>query len=102
MPKVNVSIFDDNNCDLPVNAEEFINFFQSRLSTIPEEHRDSAKISLNASDWDLEVEISYTREQTEEEISVCERQKEKQKDLMKIVKLSKIRELEKELDDLYK
>ena len=72
--QINITVFDKEQYDgewPPEAAEEFIAWFVGKVETIPEEHRATATIELtSASSYDCSfanVEISYSRPETDEE-----------------------------------
>jgi hypothetical protein len=100
MPRISITVFSDNNCSIPQEATEFIKFFQSKLSTIPKENLPDARIRFEASDWELETEISYTREKTEAEIIADAEFAEQARERKVLRKREQLRILKKELDEL--
>ena len=54
------------------NPAELIEFFQSKINLIPVEHRERCAISIinYTPDVELELEISYTRPETADELAV--------------------------------
>jgi len=74
-----------NRRDMPENLKQFITFWEAKLNAIPEEYRDSAGVEFNVesdgSGLYLEVEISYEREETPEEIKAGEEMLRKSREL---------------------
>lgn len=72
--QINVTVFDEEQyADKwpPEDAKEFIAWFVGKIDSIPEEHRATAKIEINAvssyGDTYGNIGISYNRPETDEE-----------------------------------
>lgn len=87
-------LYDTKNLN---ELQNFINFFQNQLNSIPEEYRKDATISLFPCDSEIECEIFYIRKKTEEELTEEDRLiKEKTES----DRIKRIEQLEKELAKL--
>ena len=64
-----IVISNDDNYDLPDNLIQFIEYFQEKLSIIPEEYREFADIEIDCCEYSGEFKVSYTRDETDEEQS---------------------------------
>lgn len=58
----------------PVQAADFVAWFQGHVNGIPEQYRDTARIEIDStSGWEdshyARIEISYKRPETDEELS---------------------------------
>lgn len=74
--KVEVKVFHDMDMiyTIPEEPEEFLEFWKDKFKLIPEEFKDSGRISLEqnhgySDEIELEVTISYSRPETKEEIN---------------------------------
>ncbi len=74
---MNIRIFDKEEYDgewFPEKATDFMGWFKGKLDQIPAEHIDSARIEIETArgyedDCYVKLVISYSRPDTEEEIS---------------------------------
>lgn len=65
-----VYVYDEEDVCLPDNAIKFMEFFQEKLSLIPDEYIDIARIDLNGYTIDcssMDVEVYYYRPETDSE-----------------------------------
>lgn len=72
--QIDVTVFDKEEYDgewPPVDAKEFIAWFNGKIESIPEEHRATAKIEIESKssygDSYANIKISYPRPETDEE-----------------------------------
>ena len=94
--------FDDCAC-LPENAKEFMKFFNDKLSEVPDEYIDSAKISVECFEYygqaNLEVNVTYERPLTNEEREKQEADRELKKLLETTRKKAQLENLKRELGE---
>jgi len=98
-----IKVYESDSCyDIPGKADEFMAFWQRKIDKIPAEFKESARIEIEAvSFYDsalLEVEISYTRPETDVEMSVREQEEINRKQAVESEKLKKYNKLKKELN----
>ena len=72
MPQLKrIEIYSSDDPCLPEQADKFIEFWQEKIDSVPEEFRATTQIEVEASEqWGspcLNVTVSYTREETGEE-----------------------------------
>lgn len=98
-----IKVYEERGCsDIPEKASEFMAFWQSKLDKIPDEFMDSARIKVEAETYydcaSLDVEISYTRPESDSEIESREYQEKQSADRDKERKLAAYNKLKQELD----
>jgi hypothetical protein len=83
------------------NAFEFIEWFNEKISSIPEEFRESATIDILPGYGDCPVtsiEIYYKRPETEDEIKEREFKAQKIAEIEKFMELNKLEQLKKKYE----
>ena len=86
--------------DLPTKASEFMAFWQSKLDEIPNAYRDTAEIEVEAEpsyedSAVLSVRVTYSRPETDDEVSSRERQENAAKERQREREMAQLRELRK-------
>lgn len=95
---IKIVVFEDDSCayDLPSKPEEFLEWWSDKFALVPEEYRETTNIDCSTStSYDcaqFEVEISYTRFETDVEEAA---RLKKEADRKKFVENQELCQLEK-------
>ena len=89
--------------DLPTKAVDFMAFWDEKLTLIPDDHRANAQIEIEAiTSYDqalLEVTVSYTRPETDEEEMCREKNAQARADNAEQRERSELDRLKRKYDD---
>lgn len=79
--EITVMVFKDDDIEVPESPEAFMEFWQEKIDLIPKEFLSTAKVDLDCQErWGsayLELEISYRREETPQELAIRKGQESK-------------------------
>lgn len=96
--EIEVVVFEDDSCEynIPGNPQEFLAWWMEKFSLIPNEYQNTAHVSFETcQDYDttrLEVQVWYTRLETDEEESARIKKEIEQK---KCIEAQELRQFEK-------
>lgn len=100
---VEVTVFndDDISCELPEKPDEFMAWWQDKLDMVPVEYKASAKIEVECYEGygsgQLEVTVSYTRPENDEEVAKRELRERKNQELQERQELCEFERLKEKL-----
>lgn len=99
-----IEVFDDECPDIPEKADKFMEFWQEKINLIPEEHRGTAEIELEADESYgspyLNVTVRYKRPETDEETVAREGRVLAQNDARRNREIAQMKRLKEKYGDV--
>lgn len=90
---------DDLNYNLPEKPDEFMSWWQEKLDMVPEEHRATATVELEANVFydssELEATVSYTRPESDDELAARKLKEKQQREFRENQELCELERLKK-------
>ena len=97
-----IKVYEESWPTIPEKPSEFIAFWESKIDLIPEEHKESASIEIESSPYYdssvLEVTISYTREETDEEQKIREFEEMRSKEEVRAREIALLNQLKQKYE----
>jgi len=99
-----IEVFNEEYPDIPEKADKFMEFWQEKINLIPEEHRGTAVIEIEAGEsWGspyLNTTVRYKRPETDEEKDAREGRIAAQSNAQRDREIEQLRKLKEKYGDV--